>query len=346
MSLWGNITSGIRKVGKTAGTILGGASGVDTANAAQEAGEFARRSEKTGGEQLARGAAQQDIAAQGYGDIAASAKQAGVNYDQQVAAALRQSPEQVLAAQNAAAEAQAAKEAQTTTQQATKSALKAGRTGGMLGGQAALAAAQGAGSTYAGAKQSAADAARANYAAARTQQLQGLQQQAGEMAGRQATAAGGQAGLAGQSLGTATSYQGAAGSALGTKTSGSAAAGQQSGGIIGQVAGMGGQIAGLFSDQRLKDEIAPISLSDALNRVRSLSYKYKGADRPEAGVVAQDLEGGAMDPAVVDTPEGKMIDTRRLTTMNTAGLSEHEKRLRDVESIISALAAMKEPVNV
>jgi len=41
---------------------------------------------------------------------------------------------------------------------------------------------------------------------------------------------------------------------------------------------------------------------------------------------------------VIDTPEGKMIDTRRLSTANTAALSEHEKRLRDIETIISAIA--------
>lgn len=338
MSLWGNITGGIRKIGKTTGGILSGLSGQETQSSADQAGEYARRMEAEQRAQQTRANTQQDLASRGYSDIAASGKQYGAGYDQSTQQALAQTPEQFLAAQGAAAEGQAAKEALATSNQATRAALKAGRTGGMLGGQAALAAAQGAGSTYALAKQQAADAAKANYAAANTQRLQGLQAQSAEMANRQAAGAQGQAGLAGQSIGAATSYAGSAGGGYGTKTQGSAAAGQQAGGLVDKVIGGVGGVAKIFSDRRLKEDIEPVSLSDALARVNSLGFKYRGSDRPEVGVMAQDLEGGAMAPAVVDTPEGKMIDTRRLTTMNTAGLSEHEKRLRDIEMILSAVA--------
>jgi hypothetical protein len=346
------IAGGIGNIGKTAGTILGGASGVSASNAGAEARKYGERSEKTAKEQLARGNAQQDVAAQSYGQTGVqgkalydTAKAQGANYDAQVAAALGQTPEQYLAAQNAAAQGIAGQEALATTNQATKAAIKAGRTGGLMGGQAGLAAAQNAGATYAGAKQNAADAARANYAAANTQRLQGLQTQAGEMAGRQVSgigaqqqAAAGQAGLAGQSLGAATSYQGSAGSGYGTNVQGQAAAGQNATGLLGGVAGIGANVAGIFSDRRLKEDIAPVSVGDALAHIKSYGFRYRGEDRPETGIMAQDLEGGAMAPAVIETPAGKAIDTKRLTTMNTAGLSEHEKRLRQIEAIISALA--------
>lgn len=338
MSLWGNIRSGIRKAGKTAGGILSGLSGQETQSSADQAGEYAQRMEGVQREQQTRANAQQDAAASGFAGLSASGKQYGAGYDQATQQALAQTPEQFLAAQGAAAEGQAAKEALATSNQATRAALKAGRTGGMLGGQAALAAAQGAGSTYAVAKQQAADAAKANYAAANTQRLQGLQAQSAEMANRQAAGAQGQAGLAGQSIGAATSYAGSAGGGYGTKTQGSAAAGQQAGGLVDRVIGGVGGIAKIFSDRRLKEDIEPVSLSDALARVNSLGFKYRGSDRPEVGVMAQDLEGTEMDPAVIDTPEGKMLDTRRLSAMNTGALSEHEKRLRDIETIVSAIA--------
>ena len=210
-----------------------------------------------------------------------------------------------------------------------------------MGGQAALAAAQNAGNVYAGAKQSAMDASKANYAQANTQRMQGLQGQASEMANRQAAGAQGQAGLAGQSIGAAQSYQGSAGSGFGTNVQGQAAAGQNANGMLGGAAGMIGGVAGLLSDIRMKEDIQPASLADTLAKLKGFSFKYRGSDRPEVGIMAQDLEGTALDPAVIDNPNGlKSIDAGRLTTANTAALSEHEKRLRDIESLVGDLAKM------
>ena len=102
----------------------------------------------------------------------------------------------------------------------------------------------------------------------------------------------------------------------------------------------------LFSDENLKEDIAPDDMTQGLDKIGGYSYKYKGAPREEAGVMAQDLERTPMAPAVVDTPKGKMVDTRRLTTMNTAALSEHEKRLKDIERLVQSLGNIPAPRKV
>jgi len=63
--------------------------------------------------------------------------------------------------------------------------------------------------------------------------------------------------------------------------------------------------------------------------------------------MAQDLEKGAMRPAVMETPTGKVINTDKLSTMNTGALAEHEKEIRsmrnDIQSLIKELGAIPAP---
>lgn len=338
---------------KTVGNVLGGASGQNTSKAAEEATAYGKRSEQAAKERQAQADKYTEAAAGQFGDLATrgttmadKAAAQGAQYDTTIAQRLGESPESYMQRMNTAVGQQANQQALDTTNQATKSAIKGARTAGMLGGQAALAAAQHAGDTYAGSRQTALDSLRNIYGTQDTQQLQGNMQMSQNMAGReqagagiQATGAGGIAGIAGQQQGAANAYQGSAGAGYGTGVSGQAAAGQQAGGFINTIGNIG---SNLFSDIRMKDEIEPADMSSALDKIRSYSYKYKGGDRPEAGIMAQDLEGGAMEPAVTEDPETgmKAIDARRLTTMNTAALSEHEKRLKDIEAIVSAIAQM------
>lgn len=72
----------------------------------------------------------------------------------------------------------------------------------------------------------------------------------------------------------------------------------------------------LFSDSRVKDN------------VKTVSYTYKGSSRPEIGVLAQDLEKTPLKTSVVEGPGGvKMVDTRRLTTQNTAMIADLARKV-------------------
>jgi hypothetical protein len=91
----------------------------------------------------------------------------------------------------------------------------------------------------------------------------------------------------------------------------------------------------LLSDRNQKEEIRPAgSLSDSLAKIRGYKFKYRGGDRDEAGVMAQDVEGTEAAPAVIDTPEGKALDTRRLSAINTAAIGEQGRRIKEIERMI------------
>jgi len=119
-------------------------------------------------------------------------------------------------------------------------------------------------------------------------------------------------------------------------------------GLVSQGIGAAGGVFGALamSDRNQKTDIKQEKMTKGLDSLRSFSYKYKKGPayeggRKEAGVMAQDLEKTAMKPAVVQTPIGKMIDTKKLATMNTGALSEHENRLKAVEKALSYLGTMK-----
>jgi hypothetical protein len=104
-------------------------------------------------------------------------------------------------------------------------------------------------------------------------------------------------------------------------------------------AGVGGLVTtldGILSDERAKKNVRPRALADAYAKdVRGVTFEYKPevapSDGPETGVIAQDVEK-VVPTAVGNGPGGlKVIDTRKLTTANTAAIGELARRLRRVE---------------
>jgi len=80
-----------------------------------------------------------------------------------------------------------------------------------------------------------------------------------------------------------------------------------------------------------------------LRPAQGYSYEYKDPGAPGAapgrhvGPMAQDLELTAAANAVRDTPRGKVVDTPALTMVNTAALSEQQKKMQDLERQLAAL---------
>lgn len=94
-----------------------------------------------------------------------------------------------------------------------------------------------------------------------------------------------------------------------------------------------------------QESAAPMGYDDAaLQTVRGApahSYEYKDPSMPGAkpgpqvGVMAQDLEKGPLGSTLVqDTPQGKMVDTARLTTVNTGAIAAQQ---REIDALNAAL---------
>ncbi len=92
----------------------------------------------------------------------------------------------------------------------------------------------------------------------------------------------------------------------------------------------------LFSDERLKTDMrdGDAAANEALAKLAAKMYRYKdpkyGAG-PQLGVMAQALEKAGLKQAVIDTPEGKMIDHAKLTGANTSMIAAIGKRLSKLE---------------
>lgn len=234
-------------------------------------------------------------------------------YDAYTQAAMGASPAEAMRLASAAS----APIAQEQADQAIAAAVKGARTAGAMPGQAALGATGQAAGAYGQGLQS----GRQQYF-----DLTKLGASLGsEMSGRLSRAEQTQAGI------DAAKMQAAAAKA------------QQRQNMFGNIIGAVGGIASLFSDENLKEDIEPDPLTEGLEKIKGYSYKYKGLPREEAGVMAQDLEETNMAPAVMDTPEGKMIDTRRLTTMNTAALADQEGRLKAIEKLLEGIRGIPAP---
>jgi len=86
----------------------------------------------------------------------------------------------------------------------------------------------------------------------------------------------------------------------------------------------------ILSDKTKKTEIRDANglVDSVADVVRGKYYEYKGKPgKGEVGVMAQDLEKTPLASAVKDTPNGKMVDTQRLTMGNTAMISELAQKL-------------------
>lgn len=264
------------------------------------------------------------------------------------------------------AQAASAQSAQSQSDAAVQQALKAAKTGGAMGGQAALAASGQAANAYSQAQQA---AQQQYFNLANLSQQQGqnmanrLAQTASDTTNRYQTAVNEalQKYQTEQSANTAK-YQtdvgaqqakyatdvGSSTSRYATDKGASTTERGQNFGLIGQGIGALGGIAALFSDKNLKTGIKKDNLTDGLEKLKAFRYKYEkgpayAGGRNEAGVMAQDLEKTKLAPAVIDTPKGKVIDTNRLTTMNTAIAANQEKRLKGIETILQAMREAKKP---
>lgn len=94
-------------------------------------------------------------------------------------------------------------------------------------------------------------------------------------------------------------------------------------------AGLSAGAALLFSDERVKDDIKDGYgvLARVTKVVGPKSFKYRGDNVERQGIMAQDLEKTPLAHTVVDTPDGKMVDTRQLTTANTGMITELSKKV-------------------
>lgn len=96
----------------------------------------------------------------------------------------------------------------------------------------------------------------------------------------------------------------------------------------------------LFSDEDVKTDIKDGYgiLERVTKAVGPKTFKVKpeagGTGDTDVGIIAQDLEKTPLASTVVDTPEGKMVDTRKLTTANTGMLSELSKKVDTLYSFL------------
>lgn len=85
-----------------------------------------------------------------------------------------------------------------------------------------------------------------------------------------------------------------------------------------------------------------------LRGARGYEYEYKqpGPGAPpgrHVGPMAQDLEHTAAAGTVRDTPHGKVVDTQGLTMVNTAALSEQQRKTEELERQLAAIQAAQAP---
>lgn len=307
-----------------------------------------------------------DTAVQEAGPVdtsfAQGAQEGMAGYDQYTKAGMGATPQETMQLADAAAR----QTAQAESDAAIRAAVKGGRTGGATGGQAALAATGQAASAYGTGMQRGTQqyfdttkfgAQLGSEMSGRLQTASQLkaQQDAANLAARTASmqartgsesqALGGQTSAAsaretaniGAKSAKETANISAAASKYAADQQAKAAAAQRKSSAFGSILGAAGGVLGAFSDEKLKENIDPASMTEGLEKVPSYNYNYKGSDRPESGVMAQDLERTNMKPAVMDTPKGKFVNTQKLSLMNTGAIADQERRVKDIERLLKGL---------
>ena len=110
---------------------------------------------------------------------------------------------------------------------------------------------------------------------------------------------------------------------------------QQQAGVLGAI-GSGLGMAAMLSDKTQKTNIedGKKDVTKFLSALSSKKYDYKDASLPGAaagkryGIIAQDLEKSEMGKSlVIDTPNGKMVDTNQAVGALLAAVSHLNKRL-------------------
>ncbi len=102
-----------------------------------------------------------------------------------------------------------------------------------------------------------------------------------------------------------------------------------------KIAGAGAMAAGLFSDERLKNDVkdGTDSANRAMKALAAKTYRYKDQEHgkgEQLGFLAQDLEKVVPD-AIIETPIGKAVHAGKLAGANTAMISALERRLSKIE---------------
>jgi hypothetical protein len=130
----------------------------------------------------------------------------------------------------------------------------------------------------------------------------------------------------------------------------------EAGGIIGGNLGKIIGLAGLLSDERTKRNVRPgnLAASQTVGELNPYTFEYEAGlgDGPgqRVGIMAQDLERVAPQ-AVMDTPQGKMVNAAQGTGIALAASADQEQRIRGLESALAGassgggLAGMSSPAD-
>ena len=111
-------------------------------------------------------------------------------------------------------------------------------------------------------------------------------------------------------------------------------------GTIGQVAGTVGGALIARSSKRYKDDIEPIdSASERLERIPGVRFRYKGSDRPEVGVIAEDVDE-VLPEAVVRDEQGRPdeVDYAKVIPLVLEATREQGQAIRDIQGRLDQLA--------
>ena len=161
----------------------------------------------------------------------------------------------------------------------------------------------------------------------------------GQQAGRSFT----EGQTAGQGLGMGAYGQGAANQLGAANAQGNLGTNQMQGSIAqtGQgnqaTGGLLNMIGGLFSDENMKEGVKEgPDIEQILSKIDPIRFKYKKeageGSAEQIGVTAQDIEKTPMKGNVIDTPKGKMVDTRKQEMSNLNLIVQLASRIKELES--------------
>lgn len=247
--------------------------------------------------------------------------------------------------------------------QAGGQAAAGARAAGLNAGQAALMASQGTSANYNQALNQGIDRYGQNVNTFQNQgqnlasQASGLSNQQGQQAGMQAQFgslanqnigqgqqnASLQQGLGNQKLQQAGQQANIAGGSADIGASQQQASNQKGQTLMGGVSTLGGAAIAATSDKNAKVDIKSGNMASVLDsmlkNMKPVKYKYKpGIEtmKPEGtqriGILAQDLENTPLADSVIDTPEGKKLDTPQLTANNTALIIELAAQIKELQN--------------
>jgi hypothetical protein len=225
-----------------------------------------------------------------------------------------------------AAQANAAQAADVSSTQAVRKAIQAAKTAGVNRGQAAMIGGQQAGDAYTNTYQGQLEAGQNRYQQA-TGQFANMTQAKDQNALQQqqlkenATSQAKQLELQAKQL----EMQGKQAEADAKRQEA-----QSFWNTVGSIAGAVGSI--FMSDEKFKENVKPDSSLDAiLRKIKPVSYNYKGEDKKQVGITAQNLEDSPLAGAVMDTPAGKVVDGAQLEGSNLALIIELAGQVRDLQ---------------